>query len=73
MEIVQNHFKWMYMVLVPELLKLINSDEENYPLKGAYAASLATKAIALLGGQWPHSSYMVPGGITCDPTYIEIR
>lgn len=72
MEIVQNHFKWMYMVLVPELLKLINSDEENYPLKGAYAASLATKAIALLGGQWPHSSYMVPGGITCDPTYIEI-
>ncbi|MFT5662147.1 MAG: Ni,Fe-hydrogenase I large subunit [Sulfurimonas sp.] len=72
MEIIQNHLKWMYMVLIPELLKLTDSDEENYPLKGAYGASLATKAIALLGGQWPHSSYMVPGGITCDPTYIEI-
>ncbi len=57
---------------MPELSKLRNSDEESRVLKGAYGASLATKAIALLGGQWPHSSYMIPGGITSDPTYIEI-
>jgi Ni,Fe-hydrogenase I large subunit len=23
---------------------------------------------ALFGGQWPHSSYMVPGGVMCAPT-----
>jgi hydrogenase large subunit len=23
---------------------------------------------ALLGGQWPHSSFMVPGGVMCAPT-----
>jgi len=72
MEIIQNHLKWVYMVLIPELSKLRNSNEESHTLKGAYGASLATKAIALLGGQWPHSSYMIPGGITSDPTYIEI-
>lgn len=72
MEIIQNHLKWVYLVLIPELLKLTNSKEESNSLKGAYGASLATKAIALLGGQWPHSSYMVPGGITSDPTNVDI-
>ena len=72
MEIVQNHLKWLYMVLIPELLKLTDSDEESHSLKGAYGASIATKAIAILGGQWPHSSYMIPGGITSDPTYVEL-
>ena len=28
--------------------------------------------IAILGGQWPHSSYMVPGGITAAPTNSDI-
>jgi len=27
---------------------------------------------ALLGGQWPHSSYMVPGGVMCAPTLSDI-
>jgi len=27
---------------------------------------------ALLGGQWPHSSYMVPGGVMCAPTLADI-
>ena len=27
---------------------------------------------ALLGGQWPHSSYMVPGGVMCAPTLTDI-
>ncbi len=25
------------------------------------------KVVALFGGQWPHSTYMVPGGVTCVP------
>ncbi len=72
MEIVQNHLKWIYLVLIPELNKLTNATLDKRPLKGIYAASLATKAIATLAGQWPHSSYMVPGGVTCDPTQIEM-
>lgn len=27
---------------------------------------------ALLGGQWPHSSFMVPGGVMCAPTLTDI-
>lgn len=27
---------------------------------------------ALFGGQWPHSSYMVPGGVMCAPTLKDI-
>ena len=27
---------------------------------------------ALLGGQWPHSSFMVPGGVMCSPTLTDI-
>ena len=27
---------------------------------------------ALLGGQWPHSSYMVPGGVVCAPTLTDV-
>jgi Ni,Fe-hydrogenase I large subunit len=72
MEMIQNHIKWFYMVAVPELDKLLGMEYTLKPLKGAYAASLAAKAIAVFGGQWPHSSYMVPGGVTSDPTYIEI-
>ncbi|MEO1937656.1 MAG: nickel-dependent hydrogenase large subunit [Sulfurimonas sp.] len=72
MEMVQNHFKWLYMVINPELDKLAESQGEKKVLKGAYAASLASKAIAVFGGQWPHSSYMVPGGVTCDPTFVEV-
>jgi len=72
MEMLQNHFKWLYMVILPELERLTQTKKEQTPLKGAYAASLSSKAIAVFGGQWPHSSYMIPGGVTCDPTHLEL-
>jgi hydrogenase large subunit len=28
--------------------------------------------IAILGGQWPHSSFMVPGGVTYIPPVSEL-
>jgi uptake hydrogenase large subunit len=71
LEIIQNHFKWLYLVILPELSKLGVADLPQNPLKGAFAASLATKILALFAGQWPHSSYMLPGGVTCDPTHLE--
>ena len=71
LEMIQNHFKWLYLVILPELAKLGIADLPQSPLKGAFAASLATKVLALFAGQWPHSSYMLPGGVTSDPTHLE--
>ncbi|WP_345976937.1 nickel-dependent hydrogenase large subunit [Sulfurimonas sp. HSL3-7] len=71
LEMIQNHFKWIYLVIMPELAKLRPEKIALTPLKGAYAASLASKALASFAGQWPHSSYMLPGGVSCDPTHLE--
>jgi len=72
LEIVQNHFKWFYLVIRPELAKLRREGGTGQtPLKGAFAAQTASKAIALFAGQWPHASYMLPGGVTCEPTHLE--
>ena len=74
LELVQNHFKWFYLVIMPELAKLRGEGSaKTTTLKGAFAASVVNKALALLAGQWPHSSYAVPGGVTCDPTAVEIH
>ena len=71
MEMIQNHLKWLYLVVIPHIETLTDSKRVQTPLKGAYSASIAAKAIATFAGQWPHSSYMVPGGVTCDPTHVD--
>ncbi len=44
------------------------------PLKGESALRAVAESrslleiIAILGGQWPHSSFMVPGGVVCLPS-----
>jgi uptake hydrogenase large subunit len=40
--------------------------------KGVTASGRPVEVYALFGGQWPHSSYMVPGGVMCAPTLKEI-
>ncbi len=72
METIQNHLKWIYLTIIPELTHLNKSTKTQTPLKSAFGASIASRAIATFAGQWPHSSYMLPGGITCDPTNIDI-
>jgi hydrogenase large subunit len=39
---------------------------------GVTASSIPVEVYALFGGQWPHSSYMVPGGVMCAPTLKDI-
>ena len=80
LEIIQNHLRWFYLYLMPDVVKLKPSLRERFaPLKGSgwqegvRASNYATKALATLAGQWPHSSYMVPGGVTCDPTEADIN
>jgi len=76
-EIIQNHIKWFYLFIVPDVLKFKSIDLLT-PLKGkrwfeaVKVSGLTTRIIALFGGQWPHSSYAVPGGVTSDFTEREI-
>jgi len=79
-EIVQNHIRWFYLYLLPDFLKIEPSLRELYePMKGRKwrealsMSNLAVKIIALFGGQWPHTSYAIPGGVTSDPTGYEIN
>ncbi|KAK3604859.1 hypothetical protein CHS0354_000521 [Potamilus streckersoni] len=39
---------------------------------GVTASGRPVEVYALFGGQWPHSSYMVPGGVMCAPTLHDI-
>ncbi len=79
-EIVQNHIRWFYLYLLPDVIKLKPSLRELYePLKGTSwnkaleMSNKIIKVIALFGGQWPHTSYSLPGGVMCDPTGVEIN
>jgi hydrogenase large subunit len=72
-ELIQNHIKWLYLTILPQLEKLLGQESgENYALKASYLSSTITKALAIFAGQWPHSSYAVAGGVTCDPTYVDV-
>jgi len=72
-ELIQNHIKWLYMTIFPQFEKLIGiENRENYALKASYLSMTITKALAIFGGQWPHSSYAIPGGVSCDPTYVDV-
>lgn len=78
-EIIDSHIKWFYMFILPDIIKLETNDLNIYePLKGkrwleaSKVASDTIKALATIGGQWPHTSYMLPGGVVSDPTLSEL-
>jgi hydrogenase large subunit len=78
-EIIDSHIKWFYMFILPDIIKIDTSDLGIYtPLKGSRwleackTASETIKALAVIGGQWPHTSYMIPGGVVSDPTLLEL-
>lgn len=78
-EIIDSHIKWFYMFIMPDIVKLSNNNLGDYaPLKGekwikaSSVASETIKALAIIGGQWPHTSYMIPGGVVSDPTLLDL-
>ena len=71
LEIVQNHFKWFYLTLLPAVPGY-EYRRDSAVLTAHRAASTCAKAIASLAGQWPHTSYALPGGVMCDPTHLEL-
>lgn len=74
-EKIQNHIKWLYFSILPELLKLskksvvdIKSFEGSQWILAQKASAEILKATATFTGQWPHGSFCMVGGVTCDPT-----
>ena len=66
LELLQNHFKWFYLTILPLL-------ELEAPLERALQpARIAGEMIALLAGQYPHTSYALPGGISGEITPVDL-
>jgi hydrogenase large subunit len=65
-ELIQNHIKWFYLTLLPLI------GEKQKVILASKASSLMAKAIAHLAGQYPHNSYAIVGGITSDPTHLDM-
>ncbi len=79
-ELIQNHLRWFYLYFMPDIVRLEPSLAKDYApvrgrkwLRGLDASGKAIKVIALFGGQWPHTSYAVPGGVTCEPSRFELN
>ncbi len=66
LEIIQNHFKWFYLTIAP----LVGFKFDIS--KVTKASQLTAKMIATVAGQYPHTSYSLPGGVTSTITPIEI-
>ena len=67
LEIIENHIKWFYITLFPTQIK-----DKKYLFKALNYSKELSKAIALLAGQYPHNSYAIVGGVTTDPTNMEL-
>jgi len=65
-EIIQNHFKWFYMTIMPLF------GYKDTLLKAVKPSNIMAKAIATIGGQYPHTSYAIPGGVTCELNPMDI-
>ena len=77
-EHIQSDLRHGFLMYLPDLLNPVYkscplyADAQNRytPLKGTtvteviHHTKMMIEIIAVLGGQWPHSSYMVPGGVT---------
>lgn len=65
-EIIQNHFKWFYLTILPLF------GFKQYPLKAMQPSRIMSKAIATIGGQYPHNSYAIVGGVVSEPTNLDM-
>ncbi|MBY0348991.1 MAG: nickel-dependent hydrogenase large subunit, partial [Hydrotalea flava] len=60
--------KKLYDEVVKRFAAYVGTSFQN----GVTASGRPVEVYALFGGQWPHSSYMVPGGVMCAPTLKDI-
>lgn len=69
-EKIQNHLKWFVFSFLPALDSTLVSQKIKIETQKAFATVL--KMGAVFSGQWPHGSYVMLGGVTCDPTRGEV-
>jgi len=74
-EKIQNHIKWLYFSILPEIFHLNGEDKQSIKafegkewIKAQKICNEVLKAMAIFTGQWPHGSFCMVGGVTCDPT-----
>jgi hydrogenase large subunit len=66
LEIIQNHLKWFYLTIAPLLGFKFDLQRVTLPSR------ITAKMIATLAGQYPHTSYAIPGGVTSAITSVDI-
>ncbi len=85
-ETIQSIPRWFYAIFATDLAYKKFANKPLYPevvrrfaayvgtsfQKGVVASGRPVEVYAIFGGQWPHSSYMVPGGVMCAPTLKDI-
>ncbi len=86
-EMLQNDFRHAFMLFMPDFTDAAYQDEPLYedvvnryaPLNGSSVRQAIDETrrileiISILGGQWPHSSFMVPGGVVSVPSTNELN
>lgn len=85
-ETIQSIPRWFYAIFATDMANKKFSNKKLYDevvkrfaayvgtsfQTGVTASGRPVELYALFGGQWPHSSYMVPGGVMCAPTLKDI-
>ncbi|MEM6263350.1 MAG: nickel-dependent hydrogenase large subunit [Bacteroidota bacterium] len=85
-ETIQSIPRWFYAIFATDMVNKKFANKPLYDeVARRFAAYVGTsfepglaisakpvEIYALFGGQWPHSSYMVPGGVMCAPTLTDI-
>jgi uptake hydrogenase large subunit len=85
-ETIQSIPRWFYAIFATDMANKKFANKKLYDelvkrfaayvgtsfQSGVTASGRPVEVYALFGGQWPHSSYMVPGGVMCAPTLKDI-
>jgi len=77
-EKIHNHIKWYFFSILPELKRQCDTKYTGNVLKEKtwFEAQTAIVEILKMGsvfsGQWPHGSFIMPGGVTCDPLKSDV-
>lgn len=85
-EKIQNDFRHAFMLFMVDFTNSIYRQHSLFeeairrykPLSGETTMQTIAETqkmleiIAILGGQWPHSSFMVPGGVVCVPSRSDL-
>lgn len=66
------HEKYRHHTLFTELMAAFEPFKGRFHLGALEYSKIAVEVIAIFGGQWPHSSYMLPGGVVTRPTQRRI-